>query len=304
MSQGPIRDDPRDAIGVLPHEKLVIGCVAVWCAIVVWAWLIAGAVTALIGIMALVLPVALVWVWVVVMRAQRALQGQIADLQQANAALRQLFLAEKVPSAPLPKPAAQQGAGFTTRRDQTSPLAQRSGPVAAGGQKALALETPSDQDNPPLERPDLIRALHFPDNADDAAGFAALRRALRDHGAHRLVQASQDVLTLLAQDGIYMDDLRPDPASADLWRRFAHGERGRSLDQLGAVRDPNILTLVAARMRQDTIFRDAVHHFLRLFDDVLVRFEQDATDADLLKLAETRTARAFMLLGRTSRTFD
>jgi pimeloyl-ACP methyl ester carboxylesterase len=155
-----------------------------------------------------------------------------------------------------------------------------------------------------VKRPDLIRALHFPDNADDAAGFTALRRALRDHGARRLVQASQDVLTLLAQDGIYMDDLRPDPANADLWRRFAQGVRGQSLDQLGAVRDPAVLALVGARMRQDTIFRDAVHHFLRLFDEFLVRFEQPATDTELLKLAETRTARAFMLLGRASRTFD
>jgi hypothetical protein len=127
---------------------------------------------------------------------------------------------------------------------------------------------------------------------------------LRDRQARRLVQASQDVLTLLSQDGIYMDDLRPDPASADLWRRFATGERGRSIDGLGAVRDGAVLGVVAARMREDTIFRDAVHHFMRRFDEILVTFAQDATDTDLLALAETRTARAFMLLGRATRTFD
>ena len=32
-------------------------------------------------------------------------------------------------------------------------------------------------------------------------------RTARDRNASQLVQASQDVLTLLSQDGIYMDDL-------------------------------------------------------------------------------------------------
>ena len=155
-----------------------------------------------------------------------------------------------------------------------------------------------------MQRPDLVRALNFPENQDDTDGFAALRRALRDRQARRLVQASQDVLTLLSQDGIYMDDLRPDPASADLWRRFATCERGRGIDGLGAVRDAATLAVVAARMREDTIFRDAVHHFMRRFDEILVIFAQDATDTDLLALAETRTARAFMLLGRATQTFD
>ena len=57
-------------------------------------------------------------------------------------------------------------------------------------------------------------------------------------------------------------------------------------------------------MRQDTIFRDAAHHFLRQFDKTVADFEKNATDADLVALAETRTSRAFMLLARVSGTFD
>ena len=33
-------------------------------------------------------------------------------------------------------------------------------------------------------------------------------------------------------------------------------------------------------------------------------FERNATDADIVALANTRTARAFMLLGRAAGTFD
>ena len=56
-------------------------------------------------------------------------------------------------------------------------------------------------------------------------------------------------------------------------------------------------------MRQDPIFRDAAHHFLRRFDKTFVEFEPTATDSEISDLGETRTARAFMLLGRVAGIF-
>ena len=38
--------------------------------------------------------------------------------------------------------------------------------------------------------------------------------------------------------------------------------------------------------------------------DTLEEFEQNATDAEIAMMSETRTARAFMLLGRVTGTFD
>jgi hypothetical protein len=57
-------------------------------------------------------------------------------------------------------------------------------------------------------------------------------------------------------------------------------------------------------MKQDPIFRDAAHHFLRRFDRAFAGFEAQASDGEISALAETRTARAFMLLGRVAGTFD
>ncbi|MEM9580666.1 MAG: hypothetical protein AAF891_08255, partial [Pseudomonadota bacterium] len=147
-------------------------------------------------------------------------------------------------------------------------------------------------------------ALNFPQTTDDVAGFRALKRAMRDRRASQLVQAAQDILTLLSQDGIYMDDLRPDVARPEVWRSFASGQRGRGIAALGGIRDRSSLALTAARMKQDTIFRDAAHHFLRRFDKSFAEFEEIASDADIVNLAGTRTARAFMLLGRVAGTFD
>ena len=119
-----------------------------------------------------------------------------------------------------------------------------------------------------------------------------------------MIQAAQDILTLLSQDGIYMDDLRPDRARPEIWRSFAQGARGRSVAALGGVRDRSSLALTAGRMKQDPIFRDTAHHFLRRFDRSFAAFEAEADDADISALADTRTARAFMLLGRVAGTFD
>jgi len=101
-----------------------------------------------------------------------------------------------------------------------------------------------------------------------------------------------------------MDDLQPDRARPEVWRRFARGERGKSIAALGGIRDRSSLALTAGRMREDTIFRDAAHHFLRRFDKTLVAFEAQATDPELSEFVDTRTARAFMILGRVTGTFD
>jgi hypothetical protein len=150
---------------------------------------------------------------------------------------------------------------------------------------------------------DFIVALNFPETAEDREGFRALRRAMQDRRAAELITASQDILTLLSQEGIYMDDLTPDRARPEIWRRFAEGSRGKPVATLGGIRDRSCLALTAARMRNDPVFRDAAHHFLRKFDKVFGEFEKHATDAEIAALSETRTARAFMLLGRVTGIF-
>jgi hypothetical protein len=167
-----------------------------------------------------------------------------------------------------------------------------------------ALGADDDPAADPIPNAEFVRALNFPEDERDAEGFRALRHALKDRFSAELVRSAQDVLTLLAEDGIYMDDLAPDRARPEVWRRFAQGERGKAIAALGGVRDRASLALTSGRMRQDPVFRDTAHHFLRKFDRTFAAFEPRAADADIVALAETRTARAFMLLGRVSGTFD
>ena len=280
----------------------------------------AGALWFLLVLMVVFMPVAMIWVAATAARSSRIMREESQRLQVAIDAIRQAYVNQSQSRHTLSEPAvvrkldeiaaAQRKtenalATFTSSRHAPAPAPKpAAAPSVAEDQAQLPLGTPAEALDPPLERADFIRALNFPETASDKQGFAALRRALKDRSASRLIQASQDVLTLLSHDGIYMDDLQPDLARPEIWRRFAAGERGRAVAALGGIRDRSSLALTAARMKSDPIFRDAVHHFLRLFDRMICDFAETASDAELTELSNTRTARAFMLLGRVSGTFD
>jgi hypothetical protein len=276
----------------------------------------------LMTLLVIFLPVAMIWVAATAARSNRVMREESQRLQAAIDGIRQSYVAQMQRNSISSEPSVNRKldeiaaatrktetalATFSSKRDaqhRARPAATAPVEPPTGDQGMLALGTPADDLSPPLPREDFLRALNFPETAEDQAGFAALRRALRDRKSAQLIQAAQDVLTLLSQDGIYMDDLRPDMARPEVWRHFAQGARGRAVAALGGVRDRTSLALTAGRMKQDPIFRDAAHHFLRLFDRMFAEFEKDATDADISALSDTRTARAFMLLGRVAGTFD
>lgn len=285
------------------------------------AGVIGMAMTALV----VVLPLGLAWFSLGTLKAIQALRDEARQLQDTVDAMRVSSTASQQQSqaAASQRPVergpdrsrdgADASVPFSSRRDGalTVPSADRKStmlpprPAPAGEeQPGLALGTPMEDPQSLLTMEDFLRAIHFPEGPEDKAGFRALRLALTDRTTAKLIRAAQDVLTLLAQEGIYMDDLSPDRARPELWRHFAAGERGRTIAGLGGVRDRSCLALTASRMREDAVFRDAAHHFLRSFDKAVAAIEPRASDAELSFLSDTRTARAFMLFGRVTGTFD
>ncbi|MFB2532839.1 hypothetical protein ACEYYB_08605 [Paracoccus sp. p4-l81] len=315
---------------VARHGAVVVaGAISlIWLALVGLFWLLTpspdqppGALARLMSLVGVLLPVALIWMAAGAAETLAQLRAEAdrlrADMDRirppARPAPTPIDAVE--PATPEVRPAARPAAAPMAAAPIAAapiaapqPRARVAAPTAAPtapqpAQSSLALDLPgAATDSLPADT--LIRALNFPESGDDSAGIAALRAALADATASRLVRAAQDVLTLLARDGIFMDDLAPDRARPELWRRFAHGERGREVSALGGVRDRVTLTLVQDLLRSDTIFRDAAHHFLRQFDRALATLEPQADDAQIAAFAATRTARAFMLLGRAAGTFD
>lgn len=278
-----------------------------------------------IMLLSIFMPIALIWVTAAVARTARVMREEANRLQGAITAMRYAYVEQAQGGIGGIKPgverkleeiaAAQKQTEttlvkFTSRRDV--PVSEEKPALSANppeppvkGQPALALGTPAEElAREQISVADFIKAANFPETAEDKDGFRALRLALEDREAAKLIRSAQDILTLLSQEGIYMDDLRPDRAKPDLWRRFANGERGGNIASLGGIRDRSCLALTSARMRSDPVFRDTAHHFLRQFDRTLVDFESHASDEELARFAETRSSRAFMLLGRVTGMFD
>ncbi|WP_371154899.1 hypothetical protein [Jannaschia sp. 2305UL9-9] len=267
-------------------------------------------------ILGVFLPVALVWVAASAARTARTMREESERLQAAIDAMRLSYVEQ------------QQMAGVSLKRDMeeridtvaraqavlgaevaglhaatpTEKVLEAPRRPQAPQQPTLALEARSEGD--PLPPEDFIRAMNFPENERDTEGFRVLRRALEHHQTAQLITAAQDVLTLLSQESIYMDDLSPHRANASIWRGFAEGLRGEDIRDLAGVRDRSSLALTSARMKRDPVFRDAVHHFLRMFDRVFSAFCEDATDSEITRMTDTRTARAFMLCGAVAGIFE
>jgi len=271
------------------------------------------------------MPVAIGFLCLIIMRSSKVMQEESQKLQTAVAALRRAYIEQQKAQGQWP-PQSSLGQKLdsiadtqqkievnlailsSNQQDQrqipTKNISDGDKSLDESEQTTLEFGTPSDALTSPISNENFIKALNFPENPNDEDGFVALHLGLKDRDTAKVIQASQDILTFLSHDGIYMDDLRPTIARPEIWRKFANGERGRVISSLGGIRDRSSLALTNGRMKQDPIFRDAAHHFLRTFDKEFSTFEKSATDTEISAFAETRTARAFMLIGRVSGTFD
>ncbi len=180
-------------------------------------------------------------------------------------------------------------------------------PLADGEQPALPFgaEAALGDGAPPIPWENVVRALDFPRDEKDQQGFALLRQVVADKEVADLLQAAEDMLNFLAAEGLFMEDLPPDPPPPRLWRAYAEGARGDQVAALGGVTDEVAVAVTRGRLKRDAIFRDTALHFLRRFDALLARMVKELGDDPMVaELGDTRTGRAFMLVARVNGVFD
>ncbi len=208
--------------------------------------------------------------------------------------------AEQPQAAPAPAPVLAPEPVEPARSESPAPP-----PVSEPKPEPAGLPLLPDEEEPQKpDWPDLVRALDFPKDAQDFEGFRALQTVLKYRPLAQMLQSAEDVLTLLSQEGVYMDDLPIEMGSADDWRRFMNGQRGPSVGSVFGVRDDNAMELTRSLLKSDTIFRDTALFFQRRFDRVLSEFAKDASDERILELADTRSGRAYMMMTKLNGTFD
>lgn len=267
------------------------------------------------------LPVVLIWLcaflaWVAIgfLHELRRLDGVVQTVR------RRLITFQRDSQIGLNISRARRNGGSDAARASDGPEPSASGgrdPEAEAGSPGFSQEPllnslnkksePSGEDSgqaaPRLPLSDLVRALNFPDGEKDVEGHRVLNRVLEDREHAKLLHAAEDVLSLLAEDGFHMDTLRVEHANPRIWRRYAKGERGESILSLGGVTDPLAHAQCDYRFKNDTVFRDTANQFARLFEAMLSSVVEEASDRQISDLADTRTGRAFMLVGGVSKAF-
>lgn len=218
-----------------------------------------------------------------------------ASMAEIRAVADRLDQRAAAPPAPGPVPPAE-----TAPRKVTAspPAADRAQPALPFGADA-----PAPVEGVPWES--VVRALDFPKDERDREGFAAIRQVVADRTFAELLQASEDTLSLLAEEGLYMEDLIVEHGSVADWIRYADGTRGGEVSSIAGILDEPTLDSVRARLKKDAVFRDAALHFMRRYDRVLRRMTEElGPDPLIIETADSRTGRAYMIVARVTGAFD
>jgi hypothetical protein len=267
---------------------------------------IAMVITACLNI---VMPLVVIWGFAIALRAAHDLRVEGKRLQLTIDAMRSTYLQNthnQAETAPTTRHNTAKPAMGQTPRSSTPSraLVSPSRRGAAASASAAASQSPPPKPTRQLPMKHFLRALNFPDHDKDQEGFVSLNAALDDKGTVKLIHACQDMLTLLSEDSYYMDDFPPARPRPEIWRRFAKGDRGTVLQSIGQGHDETVMNTISDRLSKDVVFRDAAHHFLRQFERHFIEFEGNASASEIAALVNTRSARAFAIVGRAAGMFD
>ena len=149
----------------------------------------------------------------------------------------------------------------------------------------------------------ILKALHFPKDEHDLVGFSALKIARKNNTFSELLQVSEDFLNLIAQDAIYLDDLKIEPPPVEAWLSFISTNQNPNRRRLNCVGIDRQIKRLKSRIKTDTIFRDTSLMLMRRFDVLLRDHLKLANDDQIFKIAETRTGKAFLIVGKLSDSF-
>ena len=149
----------------------------------------------------------------------------------------------------------------------------------------------------------LLKALNFPNDENDLDGFKALNLARENNTILQLLQVSEDFLNLLAQDGIYLDDLKIDPPSVAAWVNFINNKQNEHCKKLSCSGIDEHLKTLKIRLKSDVVFRDTALMLMRRFDKLLQDRLETAEDHQIFKIADTRSGKAFLIVGKISDAF-
>ena len=183
------------------------------------------------------------------------------------------------------------------RRSTAEELAFRGRPLTAPPKRQDQLLEDDEKSMFSVPPSIIIRALNFPESDDDTAGFDALNDAVKEPAIGKLLEDAQKVLEALAEEGIYMETVTPEYARTELWRMHASGAVRQEISTLGSIDDKSLIRHVTEWTKSDGPLLSLSQAMVDQFHIVLHEFARIAEDDELYDLINTRTAKAYILLG-------
>ncbi|MCI4662197.1 MAG: hypothetical protein MRY63_10320 [Neomegalonema sp.] len=215
--------------------------------------------------------------------------------QVADAAPQEPVAQEPVAQAPVAEPVAPQAV-----QPETPVVA----PAAKAPPKAEPLPAPFAPPAGGLDWHKLIRAANFPDSEDDKETLAAIYAVLSDPDAAAMLQHAEDALSALADVDVFMDEFEPMHAPSSLWQTYIENNDAPNIMELGGILDPHALEDAEELLSEREGFEGIVDGFIASYERVLEKMFAAGQEPTLaVKLADTRTGRAYMLLARASKHF-
>ena len=110
-------------------------------------------------------------------------------------------------------------------------------------------------------------------------------------------------MTLLSQNGVYLDDHDFSPLDSKIWINFIRDENNSKNKSLICSGHEKLIEILEKTEIEDIIFKDAMLTFLRRFDQFLRHRSKNASDENLFHLSFTRSGKAFILIGKLYKVF-
>ncbi len=151
-----------------------------------------------------------------------------------------------------------------------------------------------------LDASTLIRAFNLPNDENDAEGYDAIDAAVRIESIATLLENSHQLLYTLADYDLIMDDLEIDLGLISTWRKYATDSTEGTVSSLGGTGTYLEIDKVSSIVNENSDFEERASTFNSHMDKFISQAIPQLKDEEIRKLAQTRTFRAFLLLGQVS----
>ncbi len=144
----------------------------------------------------------------------------------------------------------------------------------------------------------LIRAFNLPNDENDNEGYDAIEAAIKIDSIGTLLHNSHDILYTLADYDLIMDEMEIDLGLISTWRKFAADSAEGTVSSLGGTGTFVEIDKVSSIVAEKSDFEEIANSFNSQMVEFISLAIPQLKDDEIRDLAQTRTFRAFLLLGQ------